>query len=330
MQKNVSGQKLVVYVFDSTTNLPRTGDAVNLTAYVNKDWGGVNQLGDTSATEVDATNCKGFYLFDLTQAETNADCLLFSCKSSTSNIVVLAMPATVFTTPPGFSALTVAAIQAGLSTYAGGDTSGTTTLLTRLPGTVQPQTGDSFAMIGTAGAGLTALGDARLANLDATVSTRLPTSSYTAPLTAATTRAAVGLASANLDTQLATIDTDVLTRLPTTSYTAPLTASGTRAAVGLGSANLDAQFAAISGGVTVTAVSAGAITGASFVAPSDGTGQASNVLEMILWLYERFYGKVVKDSGADTIRTFHADGSTVRTTQTFSTTVTTDTVNAAS
>jgi hypothetical protein len=43
------------------------------------------------------------------------------------------------------------------------------------------QTGDAFARVGAAGAGLTALGDARIANLDATVSTRLPTSGYTAP-----------------------------------------------------------------------------------------------------------------------------------------------------
>jgi hypothetical protein len=37
------------------------------------------------------------------------------------------------------------------------------------------QTGDSFARIGAAGAGLTALGDARIANLDAAVSTRMAT-----------------------------------------------------------------------------------------------------------------------------------------------------------
>lgn len=35
------------------------------------------------------------------------------------------------------------------STYAGTDTSGVTTLLTRIPGTVQPQTGDSYARLGT-------------------------------------------------------------------------------------------------------------------------------------------------------------------------------------
>lgn len=43
-------------------------------------------------------------------------------------------------------------------------------------------------------------------NLDAAISTRLATAGYTAPLDAAGTRTAVGLASANLDTQLSTID----------------------------------------------------------------------------------------------------------------------------
>lgn len=43
------------------------------------------------------------------------------------------------------------------------------------------QTGDSYARIGAAGAGLTALGDARVANLDATVSSRLAAAGYTAP-----------------------------------------------------------------------------------------------------------------------------------------------------
>lgn len=45
-------------------------------------------------------------------------------------------------------------------------------------------------------------------NLDATVSSRLATSGYTAPLDAAGTRAAVGLASPNLDTQLDALPTN--------------------------------------------------------------------------------------------------------------------------
>lgn len=107
MQKNVASQKLIVFVFDSTTNLPKTGDAANLTAYVSKDYGSVTVLGDTSATEMDSTNAKGYYLFDLTQGETNADTLLFSCKSSTANMVAVGSPATVFTTAPNFSLLSI-------------------------------------------------------------------------------------------------------------------------------------------------------------------------------------------------------------------------------
>src|SRR5436853_6554933 len=107
MLKNVASQKLIVFAFDATTNLPKTGDAANLTAYVSKDYGAVTVLGDTSATEMDATNAKGYYLFDLTQTETNADTLLFSAKSATSNIVVIGSPATVFTLPANFTTLSV-------------------------------------------------------------------------------------------------------------------------------------------------------------------------------------------------------------------------------
>jgi hypothetical protein len=64
----------------------------------------------------------------------------------------------------------------------------TTSLTTHLVGTVDtlttytgntPQTGDAFALIGTAGAGLTALGDARITHLNADVSSRMAT--YTQP-----------------------------------------------------------------------------------------------------------------------------------------------------
>jgi hypothetical protein len=57
------------------------------------------------------------------------------------------------------------------------DSAGITTLLSRIIGTLaagthEPQTGDSFARLGVNGAGLTALGDTRLANLDATIASR--------------------------------------------------------------------------------------------------------------------------------------------------------------
>lgn len=103
MQKNVASQKFIVFAFDSTTNLPKTGDAANITAYIAKDFGSVTVLGDTSATEMDATNAKGYYLFDGTQAESNADIILVSGKSSTANIVVIGAPSAIFTTPASFT-----------------------------------------------------------------------------------------------------------------------------------------------------------------------------------------------------------------------------------
>jgi hypothetical protein len=110
MFKNVAGQTLTVFAFDPTTNLPKSGDAANITAYVAKDGGAVTVLADTSATEKDATNAKGYYVFDLAQAETNGDKLLFTAKSSTANVVVLGAPAVVYTTTVGGTAPTVAQI----------------------------------------------------------------------------------------------------------------------------------------------------------------------------------------------------------------------------
>lgn len=105
MFKNVASQKIALYVFDSATGLPKTGDAGNLTFYVAKDHGTVTALTDTSATERDATNAKGWYVCDLSQAETNGDQLLFTGKSSTTGIVVVG--ADLSTLPPNFSTLVI-------------------------------------------------------------------------------------------------------------------------------------------------------------------------------------------------------------------------------
>lgn len=100
----------MVFCFDSATNLPKTGDAANITAYVSKDYGAVTVLADTSATEMDATNAKGYYLFDAAQGETNGDCLMVSAKSTTSGIVVVGAPAVIYTRPTtGWLAPTTAA-----------------------------------------------------------------------------------------------------------------------------------------------------------------------------------------------------------------------------
>lgn len=106
IQKNVAGQKLALFAFIPSTNLPKTGDAANLTAYISKDYGAVTALADTSASEASSTNAKGTYWWDLTQAETNADCLQFYAKSSTSDVSVVSW-LNVYTTPPNANLLAI-------------------------------------------------------------------------------------------------------------------------------------------------------------------------------------------------------------------------------
>lgn len=137
IDRNVASQKLTVLAWDSATGRPKTGDSANITAYIQKDDGTVTVLADSSATEQDATNAKGQYIFDLAQAETNAIKLTFSAKSSTSGVDVYALPAVEYTKPAGMSAATTA--------FA--DTSGTTTLLTRVPATINSTAISNFNLV---------------------------------------------------------------------------------------------------------------------------------------------------------------------------------------
>lgn len=105
LQKNISGQKIRLRAFDATTGLPKTGDAANITMYVNLDYAGVNALGDTSATEINSTTDPGGYLCDLTQGETNANVAVYSGKSSTANVVLVSETPNMV--PANFSALVI-------------------------------------------------------------------------------------------------------------------------------------------------------------------------------------------------------------------------------
>lgn len=131
--KNTASQKLAVFAYDKTTGAAKTGDAANITAYLSKDWGAAAAVADTNPTEMDATNMAGWYAFDLTQAESNAEVLVLAPKSSTANVVIDQVQ--VFTD-------SLSAARAGY--------------LDNLNGHVA-QTGDAYARIGANGAGLTAL-----------------------------------------------------------------------------------------------------------------------------------------------------------------------------
>ena len=106
MFKNVASQKIQLFAFDTTTGAAKTGDAANITAYVSKDHGTVTVLADTLATEMDATNAPGVYVFDVAQGETNANELTFSAKSSTSGVAIV--PRLISTDPPNYTAMGIA------------------------------------------------------------------------------------------------------------------------------------------------------------------------------------------------------------------------------
>lgn len=124
MLRNVASQKYRVYAWDATTGLPKTGDAANITAKINKDDAGAATTNDANPTEVDSTNEKGFYDFDLTQAESNAAKVSLSPKSSTANVVVMACPPVVYTVPQYSSLEAINSSGKTAATLAAADVSG--------------------------------------------------------------------------------------------------------------------------------------------------------------------------------------------------------------
>lgn len=92
MFRALSGQTIDVFAFDYSTGAPKTGLS-DITVYLSKDDGTLTSLTDTTATEVSSTNSPGWYRFDVSQTETDADKLLFTGKSSTSNVAILCGPA---------------------------------------------------------------------------------------------------------------------------------------------------------------------------------------------------------------------------------------------
>jgi hypothetical protein len=93
MRKNVASQKWVVYAWDTTSLNPKTGDAANITANLRIDGASANPVDDTNPTELE----DGYYIFDITQAESNGDLLLIAPASSTGNIQVRGVPEAVYT-----------------------------------------------------------------------------------------------------------------------------------------------------------------------------------------------------------------------------------------
>lgn len=93
--KNAANQKVTVYAWDIVNDAPKTGDAANITAQISKDGAASAATNDTNPTELDSTNHPGVYVFDMTQAESNANMLNITPKSSTTGVII--EPVTIYT-----------------------------------------------------------------------------------------------------------------------------------------------------------------------------------------------------------------------------------------
>jgi len=224
-----------------------------------------------------------------------------------------------------------------LSTYGGSDTAGTTTLLSRIGSAITiasgkvaatmgstdytgntVQTGDAYARIGATGSGLTSLAPsatalstaqwtnaraALLDNLDAAVSTRLATASYTAPDNADVISILASVGS-GLKTELDAVKakTDALPTFPTNFASLAITVGGATTA---GTVSDKAGYSLASSGLDAISTTAPA-------------GVASNYREMMVQLWRRFFKKSAKAASGTTLKTYADDGTTVITTQTWS------------
>lgn len=104
MQKNVAGQKWIVFAFNVTDNEPVPGDAANITAEISADGAaGGGNIADTNPTEIE----DGYYAFDVTQGESNGDLLLILPESSTPDVQLIGVPGSVYTTEPNRNKLSV-------------------------------------------------------------------------------------------------------------------------------------------------------------------------------------------------------------------------------
>lgn len=170
----------------------------------------------SEATEIGST---GIYYLDLTAAEMNGDAIVVQTKTTSTNaktsvnVLYPEEAGDIRVDVTQISGDGTAADNLETATDGGAFNVGGGAVVAASVTGHTPQTGDSFARIGLAGAGLTALGDTRIANLNATVSSRLPTSSYTAPDNASAVAAAASAATAATQATSAAADALIIKKL---------------------------------------------------------------------------------------------------------------------
>jgi hypothetical protein len=112
MFKNVASQYGGFHAFNSTSHADISADGANCGIKLSKDFAAPVAASSTAAiTAVTSVGFSGgLYKFELSQAETNCNCLIISVTSATANVVI--KPQIIYTNPANFTATTIS--SAGL------------------------------------------------------------------------------------------------------------------------------------------------------------------------------------------------------------------------
>jgi hypothetical protein len=106
MEKN-RNNKWTVFAYGgpghASVGLPITGIAANITANIRIDGLGPNAIDDVNPTELE----EGYYVFDITAAESNGDLLTLIPSSNIPFVIVLGVPGAMWTRPANFNDFSV-------------------------------------------------------------------------------------------------------------------------------------------------------------------------------------------------------------------------------
>lgn len=227
MRRNTAGQIVGAQLISKTDGSAVTSGTT--TVYVTLDGGtqAAGSVGSGAATH----EGNGYWTYAPAQAETNGALAAFtfvntSACNTTVQIYTLAYDASGQVTGAQLAAdQAVNVTKFGGTTVTGRDI-GASVLLSSGTGAGQLSLSSglvTLAAVTHTGAVIPTVSEVTgltAANLDVAVSTRLASAGYTAPLDAAATRTAIGLASANLDTQLGAIAGYIDTEIGTLQTTA--------------------------------------------------------------------------------------------------------------
>lgn len=280
--------------WDTANNVGKTGDVANHTLRWVKD--GTSSAPANSAAEIDATNAPGIYKIVLTATEAQCQSGTLCGKSSTSGVVVVPMTYTFENLPTASPAA-----SGGLPTCDGSNgvkiSVGTGTGQVNLSSGKVPATLASTDVTGNVAADLQ------------TIKTQTVTCSAGVTLAQFIGNATAALsvdASGRIILQPTQTGVTIPTVTTVTSVTNGVTVSTNNDKTGYTASTVSDKT-----GYSLAA------SGLDSITATDPGGVASTFPQMLVQLWRRFFKGSAKSAGAGTIVTYADNGSTVRTTQTY-------------